>query len=227
MSISKEIAGRISALIAEGFPLSEAGKQGYAFTFEESQKAEGWLTSAVHLVEMVVRNSNDAYRRKSDSILASTQKDRGEGRLRRSNETSQYEVGSMIGVLESLARDIDAGMIDSISDHIRAAVFDDFLDHAVAYHRSGRKESGVIAGVVFEDAMRRIAEKHGAGDASVDAMISNLVKGGILTDAKAKRARSAAVVRTKATHAKWDEFDLADVQACIEFTREMIAANLD
>jgi hypothetical protein len=124
-------------------------------------------------------------------------------------------------------RDIDAGLIASLADRVRAEVFDEFLDHAEAYHKEGRKESGVIAGVVFEDTMRRIAQKHRADDPKIDTIITNLVKKDVFTEVKAKRARAAADVRTKATHARWSEFDLSDVQTCIGFTRELIANHLD
>jgi len=44
-----------------------------------------------------------------------------------------------------------------LGNKIRAETFDDFLDHAVFYAKKGRKmEAGVIAGVVFEDTIRRI-----------------------------------------------------------------------
>jgi hypothetical protein len=66
------------------------------------------------------------------------------------------------------------------------------------------REAGVIAGVVFEDALRRICRKHRITekDVNLDSLISALVKIGALTDMKAKRARVAAHVRTKATHAQ-------------------------
>ena len=54
-----------------------------------------------------------------------------------------------------------------------------------------------------------------------------LFRSEILTGTKAKRARVAADVRTKATHAQWDEFDLADVSATIDITQELISVQLD
>ena len=60
----------------------------------------------------------------------------------------------------------------------------------------------------------------------LDALISELSSNGILTAVKANRARAAADVRTKATHAQWDEFELDDVRAAISLTREHIKAEL-
>ena len=110
--------------------------------------------------------------------------------------------------------DIENGLISSIEDQTRAIVFDDFLDHAKEYvSRNSKNESGVISGVVFEDALRTICRNHGIKEKGnqLDHLISELSRIGVLNQLKAKRARVAAHVRTKATHAQWDEFDISDV----------------
>lgn len=83
------------------------------------------------------------------------------------------------------------------------------------------REAGVIAGVVFEDAVRRICRKHSISENGVklDGLISELVKMNALTEMKAKRARAAAGVRTSATHARWEEFTEGDVEAAIASPR--------
>ena len=85
-----------------------------------------------------------------------------------------------------------------------------FLDHAKTYLKADRKnEAGVVAGVVFEDSLRRVCRKHEIAERGrpLDDLISELAKKDILSATKAKRARVAAHVRTKATHAQWDEFE--------------------
>ena len=74
---------------------------------------------------------------------------------------------------------------------------------------------------------RRFRAKVGVFWQSLDNLISALSTQGQVSAVKAKRARVAAHVRTKATHAQWDEFEVEDVRATIEFTREFVAANLD
>jgi hypothetical protein len=61
----------------------------------------------------------------------------------------------------------------------------------------------------------------------LDQLITDLTKAGEITDVKAKRARAAAHVRTKASHARWDEFELGDVVATIHFARELVTTKLD
>ena len=109
-------------------------------------------------------------------------------------------------------------------------VFDDFLDHAKWYRKNGKtNEAGVIAGVVFEDSVRRCCRKHGIEERGrkLDQLISALEKGGVISGTKAKRARVAAHVRTKATHAQWDEYDESDLQTAIEFTNLFISTHIE
>ena len=225
MSVEKAVVNRINALIKQGIPLSPAGKHGRALLYEEEQATSGWLTSAIHAVKLIVGSSLNAYTKQCISVSA--RYDSSHMAMPRTGEIKSECVGAMVSVLENLLADVEAGLISSLEDRIRAETFDDFLDHAEQYLKGGRKESGVIAGVVFEDTIRRIAQNNEIAVGHLEATINDLVKKGVITATKAKRAKFAAHVRTKATHANWDEFDLADVNETINFTRELIAAHLD
>lgn len=142
-----------------------------------------------------------------------------------------YEgVAELGAVLQNLVWDADAGVLAPVADQARAETFDAFLDHAEYYVQGTKKnEAGVIAGVVFEDSVRRVCRKLGITETDVkpDQLISSLVSAGTFSSVKAKRARADAGVRTKATHAQWDEFELSDVEATIVFTREFISTHVD
>ncbi|MBI5007078.1 MAG: hypothetical protein HZB95_08115 [Nitrosomonadales bacterium] len=133
-------------------------------------------------------------------------------------------------MLAIMLRDIDAGLLTSIADRARAETFDDFLEHGRAYLKEQKKqEAGVICGVVFEDTVRRICRKNEIVETGVqlDSLIGALTKIEVITGTKAKRARVAAHVRTKATHAQWDEFDISDVAATVDITQELITTQLE
>jgi hypothetical protein len=224
MSIEKSIIDRIKILISKGMPLSPAGKKGYGLTFDEEQATAGWLASAGHAVEMIFGSSITPYTSYYGKVsakfsMASVNK-------RDSSQIKSECVGEIISVLQKILEDIEAGVIVSLENRVRGEIFDDFLDHAEEYHRRGRKESGVIAGVVFEDTIRRIASNNGVALGHLESTINELVKKGVITGTKAKRAKAAAHLRTKATHAEWDQFDLKDVGDAVSFTRELIATHL-
>lgn len=224
MPIETTITNRIKRLIEVGTPMSPAAKQGGGLTYEEAQRVTGWLTSAAHSVDLVTGPFglyNDQCRR----ILA--KHDVALGTPSQVDDVKQECAGMMVSVLENLLEDIEAGMISSIVDQVRAETFDDFLDHADEYHKKGRKESGVIAGVVFEDTIRRMGKNKHITATTLEDIINALVKMDVISKVKAKRAKASADVRTQATHAKWDEFELSDVKATIDFTRELITTHLD
>jgi hypothetical protein len=50
-------------------------------------------------------------------------------------------------------------------------------------------------------------------------LINALSKQNIITAQQSKQAKVGSHVRTKATHAQWDEFDLAGVENTIQITK--------
>ena len=83
-------------------------------------------------------------------------------------------------MLGALIEDIDAGIAPAIGDPVRGEVFGDFLSHAEDYLRAKRvAQAGVIAGVVFEDTIRRACDRHKIPKKSVklDELTTGLNKG--------------------------------------------------
>ena len=218
MVIEESVRARITALLHEGNGLAQGNQHDQCVDPHQLASCSGWLTAAQNAVHVVVSSPDAPYRKKVDRIAEANH---GYGVHRAVREASL--------VLINLLRDADAGMLATLADQARAETFDDFLDHASYYLKNSRKhEAGVIAGVVFEDATRKVCRKLGITEKGekLDALISALASRGEFTGVKAKRARAAADVRTKATHAQWDEFELEDVRATIEFARELIEAKL-
>ena len=218
MAVEDAIIARIESLIEESRQLALGGRHG---SVDEPQRGQcaAWLVAANNIVQRLCDSPANAYREHADALM---KQDHG--------YVVNNAVGEMGSLLAHLLADAKAGLVASIADRARAEIFDDFLDHADAYASDGRKnEAGVIAGVVFEDSIRRLCRKRNIPekDVKLDALIIALTKAGDLTDVKAKRARVAAHVRTKASHAQWDEFEMSDVGATIQFAREIVTTKLD
>lgn len=219
MSLEDKILQRLAELIEQSKALSIGNE--HRQCIEETQLAEcsAWITATQNAVHLIFASPEAPYRQKADRI-AST----------RHGYMVHRAVAELASVLQNLVVDANAGLLASIANQARAETFDDFLDHADAYLKEIRKnEAGVIAGVVFEDTLRQVCRNEGIAEKGqkLDSLISELSTRGELSGVKAKRARAAAHVRTKASHAQWDEFELNDVQATIKFTRELIADKLD
>ena len=219
MPIEEKIRNKFQELINLGEQLKHGNEWGQVHSDDHSHLCVGWLASAQNIVHLVVNNPVNPYRSSIDKIC-------GVNRGLCVHES----VGDVNVILKSLLKDIDLGLLASIEDQTRASVFDDFLDHAKEYSKQNRKnEAGVIAGVVFEDTLRSICRNTGMPEQGkkLDSLIDDLVKAGTLTQVKAKRAKVSAHVRTKATHAQWDEFELEDVDTTITFTEELILKHLE
>ena len=175
---------------------------------------QAWLVAVKSMLHSLFGDSPHPYRSEIESIC---EEDRGADPM--------DSVGRVTAILERLISDLDADLIFSIENRTRAAVFEDFLDDAKSFAKANdHREAGVFAAAVFEDAIQSVARKNGIAEEGVktDQIITELANKGVLSAVKAKRARSSAGVRNKAMHAKWDEFDLDDVNSLIRFTDELI-----
>jgi len=218
MDLKEKIRNKFDELITSSAILKIGNAHRQIRNDQHSHDCKAWLASAQNLAHLVLGTSSNSYKTNIDKICST---DRG---LR-----IHDSVGAVASILESLLSDIDNGLISSIENQTKAVVFDDFLDHAKEYAKKNlSKESGVISGVVFEDTLRTICRNNNIEEKGqkLDELISVLSKQEIFNEAKAKRARVAAHVRTKATHAQWDEFDISDVKTTIAFTEELITNNL-
>jgi hypothetical protein len=219
MAVEEKVKDRIKELISEATGLSRGKEGGYALSDSHISSCKGWLAAAANAVQLVCGDNDSQYKARFQKVLDY-----------RYGYVIPNGVGDGKSILEAMLIDIDRGLLSSVADMARAETFDNFLDHAKAYHTDGLKqESGVIAGVVFEDSIRRVCDKHKIQQAGVklDSLISELAKNAIISQTKAKRARVAAHVRTKATHAQWSEFELSDVAVTIDFTEELIVNHID
>lgn len=224
MRKEKQVLDRIKGLIETGRPLTPPVKKDFALSYEEKHLAAGWIVSAINCVELLAPKPANPYRMGCSAAKVKFDTS-GTGLVDESSEISKA-VSQVCSILESILLDVEAGLITQLESRIRGEAFDDFLDQADHMLKAGRIEAGVIAGVVFEDTVRRIGRDNSAVHDKVDEIISDLARKDVISATKAKSARVAAHVRTKATHAEWDAFDLSDVKAAIELTRALIDAHL-
>ena len=208
MPSGEAVKGRIEQLIAEAPALSA----GIDYSHQTA-----WLTAAQYAVQLLCPSSANPYSQRARDHVNS------------GISSPREAISDMGALLTRLLEEIEDGLLTSIENHAIALTFDDFLDHGAEYLKHGRKnEAGVIAGIVFEDTIRRICRGLSIPENNValDTLITELVKQNVLTALKAKRARAAAGLRTSAAHARWEEIELADVPPVIELTRELIAGHL-
>jgi hypothetical protein len=211
--ISDNVRRKLQDLIARAPALAGGG---ISLTVENFAKCSAWITEALNVIHYAIPSPKNPYRAQIEDV-------RGTG-------SKPQRVASIAETLRSLLPDIDAGLLGDLGNQVRAETFDNFLDHGQAYLDKAQKmEAGVIAGVVFEDTVRRIYRDKIADDkdTSLEDMINALAKNSIITAQQSKQAKVASHVRTKATHARWDEFDTMGVRTTIDLTRRFLADHLE
>jgi hypothetical protein len=176
---------------------------------------EGWITEAVNVVEVAIPIESNSYRRRVRELET------------RPGYAAATKVAAIAACLQAFLFDVDAGLIADFGNKVRAETFDDFLDHAEAYRQEGEKQAaGVLAGVVFEDTIRRICRDKNISGKDLKQLINALARNTIITGQQSKQAKVAAHVRTKATHALWDEYSLDGVADTIRLTRTFLQEHL-
>jgi hypothetical protein len=208
LMIEDNIRRKIDILITRSTMLAPPGSYLPRDTTHVAQ-CSGCITEALNVIGLAIPSPRNAYRDRIEKAAVP-------GNVVQS-------VATIAEILRALLPDIDAGLLGDLGNKIRAETFDDFLDYAESYLKKSLKmESGVIAGVVFEDTIRRIYRDKITDDdkgKQVEDLINALARQNVITGQQSKQAKVAAHVRAKATHALWDEFDLAGVESTIQITK--------
>ena len=209
MKIDQRVRDHVQGLIVRGLAMASTPSESADAALDA--QCEGWLASARNAIGSLCSDMLGAYPQQFRLVLI--------------GGSAREKVGKASRILEALLVDIEAGMVGRLVDAARLEVFGDLLTQADHYLRGNKPAlAGVLAGVVFEDTIRQCCDRIGIPQKNVELeqLISGLAKREKLTHLEATRARSAAALRNKATHAQWDEFVKSDVEATLVFTRVLI-----
>ena len=212
--MSKERVDRCNHLISQAKGFGTTGEN-YYHPKHMTQELQKWVSSVVNIISLTVP-PNSYFSKEAEKIISDKNFN---------NIVPAHVISRLSGLLEGLLDEIESGFFKQLEYIFTASAFDDFLDHAEHFHKGGKQmESSVLASVVFEDTVRKIAKKNSTEEANVDleSIINALVSINVFTQVKAKRVKGSGAVRNKALHAQWDEFDLKDVGGLIKETRELI-----
>ncbi len=214
--IEEHIKGKIAHLITRAATIGTS--DGEIRNEHHFAECEGWLAEAHNVVQLAVPFADNAYRQRIEKLTDSE----GKSIIRC--------VISAAAVLRGLLEDIQAGLLGDFGNQIRAETFDDLLEHAEYYLSENRLAvAGVIAGVAFEDTIRRIYRNHFQDDPSkqkLEQLINALSSQRVITGLQSKQAKVAADLRNKAAHASWPEVTSSGVEDTIKVTRLFLEEHL-
>lgn len=120
------------------------------------------------------------------------------------------------GILRAVREDLVGGDLTDIRTLVSAEVFTDFLDIAEHFLDNGYKDpAALVCGAVLEDGLRRIATKADIPVKDRDDLSSlnhKCADKGIYSRLVQKKLQVLIDIRTKAAHAKFDEYKDDDVR---------------
>ncbi len=221
MSLTPDLLQRINALLQRGIELLSRrrndGDYGPTYWVQSDliPDVQAWITSSANLVSLTTAQSS-YFREELERITSNKELTGG---------APWALVQKMQGLLSAWKDEANHGLLRRLEDVVMATAFDEFLDHAEAFHRSNKaREAGVLAAIVLEDTIKRIASKNNVNSSGItlEPLVDALVKAGAFTPVKAKRVKAYAGVRNPALHAEWDKFDIRDAGELISGTRELI-----
>jgi hypothetical protein len=236
MKSSKNIRDRLQALISRGddvrATIRPAGNGSGLVLYSKIQYEwdrrlyTSWLTSCVALVDAL--NIKEGNLKNRTDLL-------GKG------EVTPETLDTKIGILVSLAENIDLGLLRNMEVKISGEISYDFMAQAEALlSEPGNLEHGyipaaVLSGAVLERSLRTICEqaspcipvvKPNGEFKSMDALINDLDQAKIVNSNDVKQLRAWAGLRNSAAHGRFEEFNKSGVQRMIVGVNDFISENL-
>lgn len=173
------------------------------------------ITLARAVIERV-SGAGSPYQKQSESILARKVWDGS-------------KAGLMMGVVESLRDDVEAGYLESMKELIHGDLFSDFLE--MAHHllaESYKDAAAVIAGSSLEAHLRNLCEKFNVDTESgpkpkkAESINQDLAKASAYTKLEQKTITAWLDLRNKAAHGHYGEYVAAQVAVMISGIRDFI-----
>jgi hypothetical protein len=134
---------------------------------------------------------------------------------------------NLIGMVESLKSDYEAGFLDSLVEFVEDEVAADYLGQAEQLLQEGQPgkydhvPAAVLLGAILEDALRRLClrqlppidvKKPNGDPKTMGTLIDDLKKANVFNELKAKQLRAWADIRNAAAHGEFDKFARQDVE---------------
>jgi hypothetical protein len=136
---------------------------------------------------------------------------------------------SIMGIVDALKEDLNAGYIKTLIELVHADVFANFLDMAYHLHQAGYKDAAaVITGSTLETHIKELCLKN-AIDTSVngrpskaDKLNADLAKTQVYSKLDQKNVTAWLDIRNKAAHGNYSEYSLDQVELFISGVRDFI-----
>ena len=146
------------------------------------------------------------------------------------SEYSKFEIFTreLHGLLHTVKRDVEDGLLENLGDLARAEVYSDFLALAKNCLETSKDVAAVLASAALEDALKKFAvsQNLSAEDKDMSEVISLLKSKQLLLAPEAKVVQSFVTLRNKALHAEWNKIREPEVSSLVAYVETFILTKL-
>ena len=204
-------ADRIRELIEEGKKvarLERPSSVGAYIQDEDKIRAHAWLANAENILVTVFG--------KESSHLTHFREAMPRGGIRHVDHS--YDIHPLNGVLSGALDDLEKGFLIGQEFIIAGEVLDSVLEQAKYLNKSGYKDpAAVLARVVLEDALKRIARNEGIDDNRKASIINDdLKRHNIYSQPQWRFIQAWLDIGNSAAHGNFDAYSVEDVIKMIE-----------
>lgn len=209
----KRYADRIKALIEESreiAALEKPSRHGGSY-IQDRTRLNAWLVKIKNIVEVAFGQDSPHYRQM----------------LERTSHYIEYasQVQAIEGLLIGALDDLEGGFLVGQEFLVAGEVFDSVLEEAKHLSQSGYKDpAAVLARVVLEDALERIARSMGVDENQRASQINDeLRKLGRYPQSQWRLIQAWLDTGNAAAHGRFDEYSGEDIQRLIEDIERFLA----
>lgn len=212
----KRVVERLRELAEEGRAVARLPKEAYMgqayIQGVDKVVAEAWLTKTENIIRSTFGEDSAHHQR-----LVHRAKDGVE---------HDYEVYPIVGVIEAALDDLVNGFLTSQEFLIAGEVFDNVLDQAKHLASADYKDpAAILARVVLEDALKRLARESGINDRTKAAQINDeLWKAGRFSKPQWRRLQSWLDLGNAAAHGEFDSYSRDDVVRLLDDLKSFLAS---
>ena len=216
----KVYADRLRKLIADGdIVVRNATGRGDYGPFVEPNKSEDlhcWILKVENLLRNVFGENSSQFLHYSKFAY-----DGKRNHLQRIGD-----IIPIIGTLRGALDDLEKGFLAKQEFLISAALFDDLISQAIHLCHNGYKDPvAVLARVVLEDALRRIARESSIDDTTRASVINDeLKKAGRYNQLQWRKVQAWLDVGNAAAHGKFDQYSSENVQDLLSNIESFLAS---
>lgn len=137
------------------------------------------------------------------------------------NEASLHSLEQIEGILEGTRSNLEAGLLEDLTSKILMDLKADFLSTSQQLMEEGQKDpAAVLACVVLEDSLKRLAAKHridSLSDKEMSVVAGSLLAKGIIEKTTNQSIQSFKALRNAALHAQWSEVSVESLKLLLVF----------